>query len=1207
MRPESTIPASAEFGLNERYTRTDGAVYLNGMQALLRVLLDQRRLDVGKGLNTAGFVCGYPGSPVGGVDGEMQRNADLLAQHHIVHKQGLNEELAATAAFGTQLLHTVPGPRYDGVFAMWFGKAPGVDRSGDAFNHANYRGTARHGGVLMVAGDDPHARSTIFPSDSTPAFYKFAMPVLAPGNIQEVIDFGLHGFALSRASGLYVALKLVTDVADSAAIAMVGSDRVQPKIPQVMFDGRPFQPTLRVNDVAGALVEAERVMVEAQLEVARRYAALNGLNRIALDAPDARIGIVASGKTWYDLRQALDDLGLTDALLRANGVRLLKIGMPFPLEPDIVRRFAQGLEEILVVEDKRPFLELFIKDVLYAEPARPRVIGKYDEHGKPLLPVNGELAPDAIARALIARLADLVDAPGNAVGRARAAFLATPAKPPPALSTARMPYFCSGCPHNSSLKVPDGSIVGAGIGCHIMALWMTKGYGKVLGHTQMGGEGAQWVGLAPFSNHPHYYQNLGDGTFAHSGHLALRFAVAEKANITYKLLVNATVAMTGGQDIEGALSVPAMVKLLEAEGVARIIVTTDEPERHAGGRIGSAEVWPRERILEAEELLAKTPGVTVLLHEQMCATQKRRLRKRAKMDYKPVSAFINERVCEGCGDCGEKSNCLSVQPVATEFGRKTRIHQSSCNQDLSCVRGDCPSFLTVEAAVVERKTQQAIDRPLPEDFALPVPELIVPRERFSVCLMGVGGTGVVTVNQVLGTAAFLGGQTVQTYDHTGSSQKAGPVISHLKVIPRGADAAPTVGSASADLYLGFDPLVAASAGNLALASSTRTVAIVSTTAVPTGEMVADRDKRFPAADELRARIDAVTRADRNRWLDAQSIAEALLGDHMASNFFMVGVAWQVGALPIDAAAIEQAISINAVSVRMNLQAFRWGRAWVVDRERVERVLHAAADAPPAAVVTLPAPIEAAIEQACGADAVELRRLLGVRAGELIAYQGERLARRYVEQVAALRAAERMLDGGRTRLSEAAARSLFKLLAVKDEYEVARLLLDTGERARLQAAFGAGARVSYNLHPTWLRSLGVQHKIRLGPWFTPLLRGLCWARRLRGTPLDLLGRAHERQVERALAEHFTALVQALPGKLDAARYAAAVQLLDLPDALRGYGPVRLRSILAYLPQVSAQAAALGLDLPLPALLRELLATQQARGGDRVVASESLETS
>ena len=1181
-------PLQPGFTLAERFTREDGPVYLTGMQALLRLLLDQRRLDERQGLNTAGFVCGYPGSPVGGVDGEMQRHRELLAQHHIVHKQGLNEELAATAAFGTQLLQHVPGARYDGVFALWFGKAPGVDRSGDAFNHANYRGTAARGGVLVVAGDDPHARSTIFPSDSTPAFYKFYMPVLAPGNIQEVLDYGLHGFALSRATALYVGLKLVTDVADSAAIALVGRDRVQPRVPELILDGKPFEARQHVAEVAAQLIEVERRMHDGQLELARRYAALNGLNRIVLDPPAARIGLVASGKTWYDLRQALDDLGLDDAALRRHGVRLLKIGMIFPLEPEIVRRFARGLDEIVVVEDKRPFLELFIKDILYDAPHRPRVLGKRDEEGRVLLPVQGELAPDVIARALVARLGPLVADPANAAGQARAALLATPARALAPLSTSRMPYFCSGCPHNTSLRVPDGAIVGAGIGCHIMALWMGKGHGRVLGHTQMGGEGAQWVGLAPFSDTPHFYQNLGDGTFAHSGHLAIRFAVAEGTHVTYKLLVNATVAMTGGQDIEGALDVPSLVKLLEAEGVARIIVTTDEPGRYPGGRVGGAEVWPRERLLEAETRLAATPGVTVLLHEQQCATQKRRLRKRDRLEYKPVSAFINERVCEGCGDCGEKSNCLSVQPVATEFGRKTRIHQSSCNQDLSCVRGDCPSFLTVEAPA-QRRSRPARDLPLPDDLILPEPDLVVPRERFSVCLMGVGGTGVVTVNQVLGTAAFLSGLAVQTYDHTGSSQKAGPVISHLKVLPAGTDAAPTVGTASADLYLGFDPLVAASAANLSLASPGRTVAVVSTTAVPTGEMVADRHKRFPAPAELRARVDAVSRPGHNRWLDAQTLAEGLLDDHMASNLFLVGVAWQSGALPIPSAAIEQAITLNGVAARMNVQAFRWGRAWVVAPERVEALARRPAGAPAALGAPEPAALQPRVDAALGDEAAtaELRRLVALRASDLAAYQGEGLANRYVEQVAAMRRAEQAAVGARTELSEAVARHLHRLLAVKDEYEVARLLLDPGERARVEATFGAGARVSYNLHPSWLRAFGVQRKLRLGPWFTPVLRVLRAARHLRGTPLDLLGRAHERRVERALTTHYGALLQALAVGLDAERYEAAVRLAEAPDAVRGYGPVKLRSIPGVLRVLQAQAAAAGIgSVALPPVLQGL---------------------
>ena len=1164
------------FTLTDRFTREEGPVYLNGTQALLRLMLDQRRLDQRNGLHTAGFVCGYPGSPVGGVDDEMMRNQPLLDAHHIVHRTGLNEELAATAAFGTQALHEAPGARYDGVFAMWFGKAPGVDRTGDALHHHNFRGVGRNGGVLVVAGDDPHARSTIFPSDSNAAFYKFFMPVLAPGNVQEVIDFGLHGYALSRASGLWVGFKFVTDVADSAGVAWVGQDRVRPVRPQVLYDGRPLEPVFRPNEAGPPLIEAERRIATGQLEIARRYAALNGLNRIVVRPAEPRIGIVTWGKTYYDVRQALGDLGLgSDEALAQAGIALLKLGMIYPVEPDIVREFARGVPELLVVEDKRPFVELFLKDILYGTPDQPRIVGKHDEHGAPLLPVHGEQSADTIARALLRRLGPAARTPA-ALARAKVLDPGAPTvrRAPIMLGTARTPYFCSGCPHNSSLKAPDGAIVGAGIGCHIMDLWMGQGFGVVKGYTQMGGEGAQWVGLAPFTDTPHFFQNLGDGTFAHSGSLAVRFAIATKTNVTYKLLYNSTVAMTGGQDILGGMTVPDLVKMLEAEGVSRILITSDEPEQYPGGKVGSAEVWPRHRLLEAQKVLAGTPGVTVLLHVQQCATEKRRLRKRGKMDYKPRSTVINERVCEGCGDCGVKSNCLSVQPVETPYGRKTRIHQSSCNQDFSCLQGDCPSFATVEAPALRQTTRTGQRLPLPAMLALPEPQPRVPQDAFSVCLTGIGGTGVVTVNQILGIAAFRSGMNVQTYDHTGSSQKAGPVVSHLKVLPPGAGGSPTVGTAGADLFLVFDPLVAVSAHNIAVASPERTVAVVSTTAVPTGEMVADKSKRYPAADHLRDSLDRVTRAEHNVYLDAQNAAERLMGDHMASNLLLVGAAYQAGALPIPADAIEDAIRLNGTAVEMNIEAFRWGRLLAARPELVEQTLqqNRPAPAPPPAL----APAARTLVDSLQAGG-ELRAVLELRVPELIAFQNEAYAARYVRLVARVQAAEQTLPEAPTALSVTVARQLYKLMAYKDEYEVARLLLDDTERARITRTFGERPRVTWHLHPTFLRSLGFEQKVKLGPWFAPVLRLLRAAKGIRGTPLDLFARTEVRRLERRLLAHYEELVGQLAAALHAGNHEQAVRIAALPDMVRGYEHVKLGNARQYAQAVNREVEGLGLKL------------------------------
>jgi indolepyruvate ferredoxin oxidoreductase len=1172
--------------LEDRYTVEEGRIYLNGMQALLRLLLDQQRADRRRGLDTAGLVSGYPGSPVGGVDDEMLAQRELLARHQIVFQPGLNEELAATAIFGSQTLQSVPKPRHDGVFGLWYGKAPGVDRAADAIRHSNYRGVGRHGGVLCVAGDDPHARSTIYPSDSNLVFASMLMPVLAPGNIQEVLDLGQHGYALSRASGLWIGFKLVTDVADSCASALVAPDRVEPVLPAVTWEGAGFTPTLRVNEAGPPILQAEREIVGARLEVAREYARLNRLNRITVDPPAARIGILTGGKTYYDLRQALHQLGLDDAALLEAGVRILTFGMLYPLEPSITRDFARGLEEIIVVEDKRPFLESAVKDLLYGEPGRPAIVGKTDEHGRELFPAWGELSADVIAEGLRQRLAPrlaslALAAPCMQAPRGGLQSIAVQALP------GRTPYFCSGCPHNRSLRVPEGSVVGAGIGCHVMALWMGNVLGPVTGYTQMGGEGAQWVGLAPFTDTRHFFQNLGDGTFHHSGSLAIRFAVAAGTNITYKVLYNKAVAMTGGQEVTGAMDVPSMVDMLYAEGVRRVIVTTDEPERYAGGKASRAEVWHRDRLVEAEQLLAATPGVTVLINDQQCAAEKRRLRRRGRLDYKPKTVFINERVCEGCGDCGRKSNCLSVQPVATEFGRKTQIHQSSCNQDFSCLDGDCPSFLTVEAPEGAPQARPPKREPLPFPAGLELPQPLPQRGdgHFSACLMGIGGTGVVTVNQILGTAAFLDGRRVQTYDHTGSSQKGGAVISHFKILPEGEDAAPTLSKGSADLYLAFDALVAVNPDNLALAAAGRSIAVVSTTQIPTGQMVSDVAARYPGLDALVARIDAVSTAGRNVYVDAQQLAERLLGDHMASNLLLVGVAWQLGALPVSAAAIEAAIRLNGVAAEMNLAAFRWGRLYAADRASVEAVLRQQDDARKAsaegavAAAPAPGPQAQAIVDAVGAEGA-LRDALGVRVPELIAYQDAAYARRYADAVARVRRA----GPGSDTLALAVARNLYKLMAYKDEYEVARLHLDAAAGRALAASFGPRARIAWHFQPTFLRGLGVQKKIRLGPWFRPVLQLLSSLKGLRGGPLDLLGRTRVRRIERALVPHYLALVDAACERLDDQTLPLALELAQAPDMVRGYEDVKLGNVRAYLARVAQLQQQLGLRVPLPEALQ-----------------------
>ncbi|MBI3457539.1 MAG: indolepyruvate ferredoxin oxidoreductase family protein, partial [Candidatus Rokubacteria bacterium] len=943
MGGSATAEVAPEFSLDAKYRLEEGRIFLSGIQALVRLPLDQHRADKRRGLHTATLISGYRGSPLGGLDLTLERNRELLREHHVVFISGVNEDLGATAVFGSQLTHLFPRPKYDGVLGVWYGKATGVDRSGDIFKHANFAGVGRYGGVLALAGDDPQAKSSTLPTHSEVAFYDALIPVLFPGSVQDILDLGRLGFELSRYSGLWVAFKIVTDVADAVGTAEAGLDRVVIADPGFTSEGRPWEPRQPAILIPPFTLEVEREVQYGRLEAAKAFAATNRLNRITVPTSEAWLGIVAGGKTYYDLRQALADLGFDDEALHRYGIRLLKLGMLFPMEPGIIREFARGLEELFVVEEKRAFIELFIRDVLYNQAERPRVVGKRDEQDRVLVAADGELDADAIARILVGRLARRVRLDSMAVratlleavrplptsGTREAKATRAPdvgghERPAP-LTLARQPYFCPGCPHNRSTVVPEGSVAAAGIGCHGLALNMDR---HVVGITQMGGEGVQWVGLAPFTEMPHLFQQLGDGTLFHSGSLAVRQAVAAGTNVTFKILYNSAVAMTGGQDAAGAVPVPDLTRQLEAEGVRRILVLTDESDKYPRDArwAPGVEVWHRDRLDEAQRRLREIPGVTVLIYDQRCAAEKRRLRKRGKLPDPAMRVVINEAVCEGCGDCGVQSNCLSVQPVDTAFGRKTQIHQSSCNKDYSCLLGDCPSFLTV-VPVGEREPKARkvyrVERDLPE------PALKVRRDA-SLFLTGIGGTGVVTVNQILGTAALLDGRFVAGLDQTGLSQKGGPVVSHLRISDRPAAGANKAGAGEADAYLAFDVLVGTAPQNLARARPDRTIAVVSTTQVPTGAMVASPEVQFPDPQGLLAAINRVTRKGENVFLDALSLAEALFNDHMAANMMVLGAAYQAGAIPVRAAAIEGAIALNAVAVEMNTQAFRVGRLLVAD-------------------------------------------------------------------------------------------------------------------------------------------------------------------------------------------------------------------------------------------------------------------------------------
>ncbi len=1192
------------FSLDDKYRLEEGTIYLNGTQAFVRLLIDQHRADQRRGLKTAAFVSGYRGSPLAGLDITIERAQQILREHDIVFSNGLNEELAATAIFGSQMATLFPGAKYDGVYGMWYGKGPGVDRSGDIFKHANLAGVGPNGGVLALAGDDPQSKSSTIPSASEPTFYDAQFPVIYPGSIQEVLDLGLHGYALSRYSGLWVGVKCVTNVCDEAGTAEVSPARVRPVLPDFQVGGHPFRVQVDPRLMTPHSLDMERSR-EARLAAARIYAAVNRLNKIMVRGEQDRIGIIAAGKTWYDVRQALRDLGLDEAVLHAAGIRLLKFGMLYPFEREVVREFARGLREIVVVEEKRPFLELFVRDVLYHTADRPNVVGKADEEGRPLVPAYGELEPEMITKMLVRRLAGQ---PLPESARARIATLEAIERRAVPLTIARTPYFCSGCPHNTSTNVPEGSMAGGGIGCHTMAMFLPDRH--TVGVTPMGGEGAQWVGMAPFTTTPHMFQNIGDGTLFHSGFLAIKQAVAAGVNITYKILYNNAVAMTGGQQAAGQVPIPALTRQLEAEGVKAIALVSDDPEKWKGAPVAKpTTIHHRDDLDEVQRRFRDVAGTTIIVYDQQCAAEKRRLRKRGKQVEPPMRVFINESVCEGCGDCGVKSNCLSVQPVETEFGRKTHIHQSSCNKDYSCLKGDCPSFLTVmpirTAAAPDDHgpARPASPRPRPAppkvEIPLPEPEHRVPfHEGYAVYMTGIGGTGVVTVNALLGTAALLDGKHVRSLDQTGLSQKGGPVVSSLKLFDRESpETGNRVGAGEADLYLGFDLLGAASPKNLERAHPERTSAVVSVSQVATGEMVAQVNVAFPDPFTLTRTIERQTREGRNVYLDAEAIAEGLFDDHMASNLVALGAAYQAGLLPISAGSIERAIEMNGVSVEMNRQAFRWGRRYVVDRAAVDAALRAATGqpAPEAAAAAnghVPTPERrlSAREQAeadrlvaaSGATG-ELLRLLEVRVPELIAYQNVRYAERYAGAVRQVARDEQALRPGRTKLAEAFARGLFKLMAYKDEYEVARLLLRDEPTAEIRRLFPGGARVSYNLHPPLLRSMGLAKKLKLGPWFRPALVALRGLKGLRGTPVDVFGMAEVRRVERTLPGEYRDLVAkglaalASPAAAPGA-YETAVAIAELPDLVRGYEGIKLRNVAAFrakatelLGQLDAKAA------------------------------------
>ncbi len=1149
-RPTTAV---TPYDLDDRYRPGSGAVLLTGVQAIARLFVEQHVRDLRAGRRVATFVSGYQGSPLGGVDKMLHGMPTVLAEHDITFVPGFNEELAATAVWGSQADLTAVGgtATHDGVVGVWYGKGPGVDRATDALRHANMYGVSARGGMLLLVGDDPASKSSTVPAVSERSLAALGIPVLFPRNAAELVTMGMHGIALSRASGCIVALKIVADLADGAWTLDGSVSDLDIVVPEIEWEGKPFTYLQRPMAVPTDSVVAEADLYGPRAEVVRAYGAANELDVIEVNPTGARIGFAATGTTFDSLRQGLLDLGVDEQAMFRAGIRLLRIGMPTPLGAAKVREFAAGLDRLVVVEDKTAFVETQIREILYGTEHTPQILGKRDAAGRPLMPVDSELTA------------------GRLLGPLRRVLRDTPLelkKPlPPRLSldvltTGRMPYFCSGCPHNRSTALPDGSIGGGGIGCHTMVTISNRDDSKVTGLTQMGGEGSQWIGQAPFTDIGHLFQNVGDGTFFHSGQLAVQACVAAGVNITYKLLYNEVVAMTGAQDAEGMLSVAQLTHKLTTEGVKKIVICADDPKRHNRKSLAKGTLlWHRDRLDEAQRMLRDVEGVTVLIYDQHCAADARRQRKRGTLPARTTRVVINEEACEGCGDCGTKSNCLSVQPVDTELGRKTRIDQTSCNTDYTCLDGDCPSFVTVELVPGKAKSGTK-SRPVPPMVAEPDVADAVGTQ--NVFLTGIGGTGIVTVNQVLATAALRAGLEVESLDQIGLSQKAGPVVSHLRFSVGALEPANRLTPGSADAIIAFDMLTAAEPKNLDYGNPSSTVVVASTSKTPTGDMLYDKAVRYPDESQLLDRLASAARSV--TAFDALAAAQELFGNTAAANFLLIGAAFQSGALRIPADAIEEAIGINGVAVDANVAAFRWGRVAVADAAAFRAVTEPAG--------RTPRPVPAHLLAGTTFDG-EVRQLVELRAGRLVDFQSEKLARRYVEAVQAVWESERSVTE-RTEFSEAVARGLYKFTAYKDEYEVARMLVDPDFVADVQAQVPGGANLTYHLHPPALRALGRSKKIGFGPRSHVALRILAKGKTLRGTKLDPFGYAHVRKVERDLLAHYRATVRDLAAVLSVDSYDHAVEVAGLPDLVRGYESVKLDNVELYRERLRE----LGVTLP-----------------------------
>jgi len=1130
--------------LDDKYDLTQSRVFVTGYQALIRATLMQQERDKRAGLNTAGYVSGYRGSPLGGLDQQFMRAKPHLDQHNVVFQSGLNEDLAATAVWGTQQAELRGEGKYDGVFGMWYGKGPGVDRTGDVFRHANFAGSSKHGGVLALMGDDHTAESSTTAHQSEFHFVDVMIPILNPAGVQEIIDYAQYGWAMSRFCGTWVALKCMHETVESTAVVDASLDRVKVVIPsENEFKMPPGGLNIRLVD---GILDMEARLHDYKRDAMLAFIKANKLNKIITSGgPNAKIGIITVGKSYLDVRQALDQLGIDEVRCNDLGIRLFKVACPWPISREELKSFAEGLDLIICVEEKRSLIEVQVREELYGLPNPPVVVGKRDENDAWLFPVKGALEPHDIAIAIgdrILRRGQVQDI-ANTVSKLKQGQSAVAAMTD---VSGRTPYFCSGCPHNSSTVVPEGMRAYAGIGCHFMSQWMNR---NTLGWTHMGGEGANWIGEAPFSKRKHVFQNLGDGTYNHSGYLAIRAAAASGVNITYKILFNDAVAMTGGQRNDGGLTVQIIARQVAAEGAKKIVVVTDEPWKYPKN-----SDWPpgltihhRDDLMAVQTGLADVSGLSVLIYDQTCAAEKRRRRKRGQFPDPEKRVIINELVCEGCGDCGVQSNCVSVQPLDTEWGRKRTIDQSSCNKDFSCLKGFCPSFVTVEGAKLKRG--KGVDAPadLP---ALPEPKQPEIATPFSIIVTGVGGTGIVTIGGVLGMAAHLEGKGIGIIDQAGLAQKGGAVYSHIRIARRPEDIhAIRVAAGECDLVLGGDMVVVGNKKVLSTAKLGATTMVINTAEILPGDFTRNADFSLPT-ERLKRAIRTAAGAEKTNFVDATRLATALLGNSIGANIFMVGYAYQLGALPLSAEAIEKAIELNGEAVPMNLAAFRFGRRAAFDATSVEALVKPAPEA-----------ASDARRLSQGLDEMVSRRV-----AFLTDYQNAGYAARYKALVDQVKAAEAAKAPGKSGLADAVARYLFKLMAYKDEYEVARLYAEPSFLAQVKnEVAGDNLTLKFHLAPPLLAAkdkvTGVPKKMTFGPWMLPAFRLLAKFKGLRGTPFDIFGYSEERRTERKLIDDYAALLAEIMVKLTPDNHAVAVGLANIPEKIRGFGHVKARHLTA----------------------------------------------